>query len=496
MPIQPEFLHLVYPGPFPTLLYGRASRDPKKKGRSVGDQMRDLKALCAKHDWPIVGIFDKDVDRSASRHRKRERADFEALLEAIESGQARIVAAWEASRYYRDIEVYVRLRNACAANGVLFCYNGVVYDLSKREDRKATILDAVQAEDEAEGIRDRNLRTARQLAEQGAPYGRIPEGYARRYAPDSGDLIEQIEHPDRGPIIREIFTRFAADENMSAILADFRRRGLRTGQGREWELHNLRHVLRNRVYIARRVRYGKDIGEGQWPALTDEATFHLVQQKLRERDKRVSRDTGVRWLLSGIGTCGPCDGESVESVLAVRRNRKHVGYTCPTCFRVSMEQAKMQAYVEHGVIAWLRSPAAAAAFRSGGASESEAARRRYDQLTRQLREAREMASTFNADGTPVLSVLSLASMEAQLTPQIEAAQAAAEVAGVPPILRDLIGREDVDERWEDMVISQQRSVLRMIVNVRLNAARRQGVRAIEPGRITMTYVGEPGFKSS
>lgn len=494
MPIQPEFLHLVYPGPFPTLLYGRASRDPKKKGRSVGDQMRELKALCAKHDWPIVGIFDKDVDRSASRHRKRERDDFEALLTAIESGQARIVAAWEASRYYRDLEVYVRLRNACAENGVLFCYNGVVYDLSKREDRKATAQDALQAEDEAEGITDRNLRTARLLAEQGAPYGRIPEGYARRYDPDSGDLLEQIEHPDRGPIVREVFTRFAADENMSSILEDFRRRGVKTGQGSDWQLHNLRHVLRNRAYIARRVRYGKDIGEAQWPALTDESTFHLVQQKLRDRDKRESRDTGVRWLLSGIATCGPCDG---ESVLCIRRNRGHLGYTCRECFRVSMEQSKMQVYVEHGVIEWLSSAAAAAAFRTDKeSSESEAARRRYDQLTRQLKEARDLAATFNADGTPMLSVLSLASLEAQLTPQIEAAQAAAEVAGVPPILRGLIGRPDVDEVWEDMVLSQQRSVLRAVVNVRLHAASRQGVRSIEPGRITMVYAGEPGFKSS
>jgi DNA invertase Pin-like site-specific DNA recombinase len=492
MPLQPEFLHLVYPGPFPTLLYGRASRDPNKKGRSVRDQMTVLKALCAKHNWPIVGIFDQDIDRSASRHRKRERDDFEALIEAIESGQARIVAAFEASRYYRDIEVYIRIRNACAENGVLFCYNGTVYDLSKREDRKATAQDALQAEDEAEGIRERNLRTARLLAESGAPYGRIPEGYARRYDPDTGDLLDQIEHPERGPVITEAFKRFDAGEGMTQIIADFKRRGLKNQRGGEWQLHHLGHILRNRAYIGRRVVRGEDVCAGQWPKLIDEETFWRVQQRLAERDKRKSRNTQVRWLLSGEGTCGPCDG---QSVLRVRRNRGRVYYTCGTCFRVTMEVEKMHAYVETGVLRWLGSPAAAAAFQTDGGSEQAAAARRLrDSLVAQLSEARNAAATFDDEGKPLLSVMSLAALEAQLTPKIEKAGRAAEVAGVPPLLRGLVGANDVEDRWEDMTLPQQRDVLRAVVNIRLNPARHNGLHAVEPGRITMTYVGQPGFK--
>ncbi|MDX2863413.1 hypothetical protein, partial [Streptomyces scabiei] len=80
---------------------------------------------------------------------------------------------------------------------MLLCYNGQVYDLSKSADRKATAQDAVNAEGEADDIRERNLRTTRLNAKRGGAHGPVPDGYKRRYDPDSGDLVDQIPHPDR-----------------------------------------------------------------------------------------------------------------------------------------------------------------------------------------------------------------------------------------------------------------------------------------------------------
>jgi len=57
-----------------------------------------------------------------------------------------------------------------------------------------------------------------------------------------------------------------------------------------------------------------------------------------------------------------------------------------------------------------------------------------------------------------------------------------------------VGADDVDQQWERMALSQQRDVLRTVVNIRLNRAAFRGLRAIEPGRITLTYVGQPGFR--
>jgi len=500
MPIQPEVLHLLYDGPFPTLLYGRASRDPKRKGRSVASQISVLQDLCSKHGWPVVGVFDKDINRSASRHRTREREDFEALIDTIESGKARIVAAFEFSRFARDIEIYIRIRNACARNGVLFCYNGVIYDLSKREDRRATAQDALQAEDEAEGIQVRNMRTHNELAATGAPVGRCPEGYLRRYDPDSGDLVEQVEHPTQGPQVKEIFRRFDAGEGMLAIMRDFEERKLTNAQGKPYTLYHLSHMLRNRTYTGRRIRHGQDVGKGQWPALVDDLLFNRVQKRLTERENRKSRDTRSKWLLTGIATCGRCAEVQEKGAppvpLAVRPNRGLKNYTCIKCFGVAMEVRKLEAYVEAGLLRWLGSPAAGSVFRGDDAAVDKAAQARqlHRGLQEQLAEARKLAATLDANGRPLLSVMSLVEMESRLVPQIERAEREATEAGVPPILRGLVGADDVDQQWERMALSQQRDVLRTVVNIRLNRAAFRGLRAIEPGRITLTYVGQPGFR--
>jgi DNA invertase Pin-like site-specific DNA recombinase len=481
---------MVYPDvTFTALLYGRASRDPKKKGRSVGDQIDSGRDLCDAYGWPIAEVFDQDVDRSASRHARRKRKDFEALLDAIEAGRGRIVVAWEASRYYRDIEAYIRLRNACMAANVLLCYNARVFDLSKSEDRQATAQDALKAEGEADDIRDRVLRTTRAHAKKGLPHGRILFGYTRRYDPDTGDLIEQVEHPEHGPVVREIFERVAAGETEYSIVQDLRTRGDRL-PGIPWDYYHLPSMLRNVGYKGRRVFQGEDIGEATWPAIVPEELFDTVQGIVRNEARKTARDWSVKHLLSGIARCGECDD---APHLRVMKNRSYLAYQCIGKFDTVMREDRMDAYVQVALLDWLRWRAAPA-FRTDDQDKRAAqARVRLKALENQLEEAREQASTFRTDGRPMLSVTSLSAMEERLEPLIAAARAESEVVQAPPLLKKLIGQEDVAERWAELTMEQRRTVLRASVNIRLNRARARGVRRIEPGRIELTFRGEEGF---
>ncbi|MBT2505109.1 recombinase family protein [Streptomyces sp. ISL-98] len=491
MPIAPEHVSLIYPGPFDAFLYGRASRDPKMKGRSVGGQLSDGRDLCKANDWPIKREF-QDINRSASRYAKRDREEFEEMIEGIEAGECRILVAWEASRYYRDLEVYLRLRNVCMAAGVLLCYNGTVYDLSKRGDRKATAQDALQAEDEAEGIRDRNLRTVRQSAKAGTPHGRIRYGYARRYDPDTGELIEQYPHPERAPIVAEIFERVAAGETEYSILLDLRSRGERT-PGNAWDQYHLVDMLRSPTYVGRRVHQGKDFGPATWPGIVDEDLFNAVQRIVSNPARLTTKDWSVRHLLSGIARCGVC---ASAPHLKVLKNRKYLSYQCHQRFDTVMRKELLDGYVETAVIMWLGSPAAVDAFRStDSANAAERARTRRDALNAQLTEARQAAGRLRADGKPELSIVALAGLEADLQPQIEECERDMQVSSAPPMLRGLVGRPDVEAVWEGLTISQQRMILRLVVNVRLFKARVRGVRKIEPGRIGLTFIGQPGFIS-
>ncbi|MFD8866077.1 recombinase family protein [Streptomyces sp. NPDC059590] len=496
MPISPEYLHLVHEGPFPALLYGRASRDPKKKGRSVGDQMDEGRELCERYGWPIAGEFP-DVDRSASRHRKREREKFDAMLEAIAAKQGRILVAWEASRYYRDIEAYVRLRNACHENGVLLCYNGTVYDLSKREDRRATAEDALRAEDEAEGIRDRNLRTQRKLAQKGRPAGRPPFGYTRRYDPDTGELIDQVPHPTRSPYITKAFKLFDAGETAYAIAKWLNEKpdAAHPG-GRPWDIGRVGAQLRNPAYIAKRVHQGKIVGDADWKPIIDEATFYRVQKILDNPARRTQRDTSVKHVYAHLALCGE-HPEEPSKLIHGKRNGKP-NYVCKARGDTSMRADRFEAYVEEGILTWLASDEARTAFqRDDQDAEAEAAQARIAHLNAQLEEARQLAGEIDEDGTPKLSVMSLAAMEKRLMPLIEEAGKKAEDLSGPmsPLVRRLVMAPDVEAVWADLVPTQKRKVLREIVTIRLYHAHVKGAQQIRPGRITLSYVGQPGFVS-
>ncbi len=494
----------MYPGEqIPAYLYGRASRDPKRKGRSVRSQLDEGEALCLEHDLPIAGVF-KDIDRSASAYARRTRDDFESMVAGIENGECRILIAFEASRYYRDLEVYVRLRRVCMENNVLLCYNGQVYDLSKSADRKATAQDAVNAEGEAEGIRERNLRTTRLNAKRGGAHGTVLDGYRRRYDPDTGELMGQVLNPERASLWISIFRQVSELKSVRSIRLDLRAKGIKTHRGKPFEEYHLREALRNRAYIGRRIHNGVDAGKAIWPPLSDEDTteeefvelFHQVQDILNTPGRRTSPGTDLAHLQTHIALCGEHPDEPPVRWL---KNSGIPSYSCPTKFDTSIAEARMDAFVEEGVVTWLSSEQAVKAFtRVVKDDKARKARVRLATLERQLEDARAKAQKLRPDGTEMLlSIDSLASIESSLLPQIDKARAEAEQAHVPEILRGLLGRPrpDVDQAWNRLSLAERRLVLRKVVTIRLFKARKPGIRTIEPGRVTLSFYGEPGFKA-
>ncbi|WP_205616908.1 recombinase family protein, partial [Streptomyces sp. OM5714] len=315
-------------------------------------------------------------------------------------------------------------------------------------------------------------------------------GYARRYDPETGDLIEQYKHPTRAPLVHEAFQRIAAGETEYSIIQDFRTRGERL-PGIAWQYYHLRTMLRNPGYAGHRVFQGEILREGTWPAIVTQELFDQVQQIVKDPARLTTKDWSVKYLLSGIGECGECDH---APYLRVVKSRGFRAFQCSEKYHVMMRVNLLEGYVEQALLDWLRLRAADAFRTDDQQAEAAKARTRLAGLKQQLAEAQEKAATFDEDGRPRLSVDSLAMLEARLMPLIEAAEAESRVVQVSPLIQGLIGADDVEERWEALTIEQRRSVVRQCVNVRLNRARARGVRTIEPGRITLAFAGEPGFR--
>ncbi|WP_327377943.1 recombinase family protein [Streptomyces sp. NBC_01216] len=498
MPVDPQYLHLVYQGPFPAFLYGRNSVDPRKKGRSVKDQIDTGRRLCDEHDWPIVDEF-KDTGLSASRHARKKRKDFEEMLERIKEREARIVVAFEASRYYRDLEVYVQLRNACQEAGVLLCYNGTVFDLSKRADRKATAMDAVASEDELEGIRDRNLRTTQIWADKGAPHGPAPFGYRRNYDPDTGDLVEQVPHSEEAELVVGLFEARKAGKSKRAMAAGLNAMGRLSRGGKPWSSRAITMVLRNKAYIGIRSHRGTE-HKATWQGIVTKELFYAVQA-LEDAERRRGVSTAVKYKYSGLPVCGHHEGCADRSLYSVKRtstNRGRMVYRCNS-LDTSVDAGRFEAYVDEAIFTWLGSPEAVAAFQKEDNSSQDVARARarLSAYQEQLREARELSRTFAPDNKPLLSSLSLSELERGLAPQIEEARQTIKdaQAQVPAVLQKLLGNPQAEEAFNALDIEQQRFVLVQIVTIRLFKARAPGVKRIEPGRVVLSFYGQPGFKA-
>jgi DNA invertase Pin-like site-specific DNA recombinase len=455
-------------------LYARNSRG----GKSTTAQMIENRRTAEAYGWtvPPDGEFIDD-NRSASRYAKRKRADFDSMVLRVRAGEANVIVTWESSRLQRDLEVYVQIRRLCMETGTLWCYNGDIYDMSKPKDRKRTALDAVQSEAEADDIRERNLRTVRLNAEALRPHGRVPTGYTRRYDPVTRELIEQVPDPIWAPIVQRVFREFVAGTTAHSIARGLHRDGILTPNGQEWRDTGITSMLKRATYAGYRVYQGEIIGRGTWPPLIDEATWQQTKAILANPLRTGWRTTAAVNLLSGLAQCGHCG----YPIRLVGRSARR-GYGCRTGFCAAIGADVMEAYVEERLLRWLASPAAADAFLTPNqGAEAATAVALVAKLTAELDTARAAAKS------GALSVASLIAVEAGTLPRLSAAQAEAEAfTTASPLLVSLVGREDVEERWESLTLEQKRTVLRETAAITLNRAARKGDSGLREGRIAMT----------
>lgn len=458
-------------------IYARVSRDPRRRDTSIRDQLTENRHTCAEHGWIVVGEFS-DPDRSASRHAKRARPEWDDMLAKAETGDCDVIVFWESSRGYRDLSVFVRLRELCLRNNILLCYDGEIFDVSKYSDWKRLTRDAVDAENEAEKIRERVLRTTRLSAERGDIHGKIPYGFRREYDPKSGDLLRQVADEDTSTVVKEAAKRIAAGETTYAIAKSFQARGVVAPRNakRGWDLTTVSQIVLNPAIIGKRAYRGEIVGDAVWDGFLDEVTYYTCRKILTDPARRKQRDSAVSHLLSGIAVA-PCG-----QVLRVRRNRKQLSYTCVRDFCCAMEIAKFEQYVEIAFLEYVSRPEFRRALtEDDGSGRLQEAMALAVQLESELEEARALV------GKRQLSVASLASIEQQLAPQIAAARAQAQESAVPEVL-SMLATVEAPQVWASLGLPQKRAALRAAVKITLNRARAAGVRSIEPGRITLEWI--------
>lgn len=456
-------------------IYARVSSDPRGIGRSTAEQQADCRLLADREGWTVVDTF-VDNDRSASRFANAERPAYRKLVSFLQAGGADVLVTWEASRAQRDLDAYVKLRDLCRDNGVLWSYSGRTYDLQRTDDAFTTGLDALLAEREASLTRDRVLRAVQANAAAGKPHGRLTYGYERVYDPQSGVLVRQVVSDDQAAVIREAARRVLGGETCYAVAKDFNARSIPTpGNGaRGWDLTQVKRICLNPAYIAKRVHRGKVVGDADWPPILPEDQFYALQSKLNDPQRLSRREGAVRHLLSGIARCGVC-GRG----LLVQKNRGFLAYYCPNGFHVSRHEDKLDEFVTAVVTERLSRPDVLELLDSSDTEDTAAARAEAAEKKARLEGFYDAAAA--GDLTPA----ALSRIERTLLREIGAAERRARPVEVPAPLADLVG-SDVEKRWETLPMTARREVIDALMTIEVHRTGR-GRRTFDPKNINIAW---------
>jgi site-specific DNA recombinase len=473
------------------VIYARVSQDPDTRkrngngngaqhGRSVEEQLAECRAVIDREDWRLVRTF-KDNDRSASRYATKAREEYEALIRYLNEGRADVLVCWEASRAQRDLRAYLKLRDLCAANGVLWSYSGRTYDLSRTDDRFNTGLDALLAERESDVTKDRVQRAVRANAVKGRPHGKLLYGYRREYDAATGKLLAQVPDETQAPILREAARRILAGESLYAVTADLRARSIPGPRGDYWWPETLRRLLVNPGYAAKRVHQGQIIGDAQWPPILSEDEWQRLCRKLKDPARRTHRDTSIKHLLSGIARCGVGD---CDNTVRVQKNRGQLSYVAVPCFHVARLEKNVDHLVTEIIIERLSRPDVVDLFAARDHDDIADAR----QEAAALRERLDQFYNSAAEGE--ITAAALGRIEARLLAAIADAETRAVAASVPEVLRDIAGQPNARARWEALTMPQRREIIRVLVDVRILPGKRGG-KSFDPSTVRITWKGQP-----
>lgn len=453
--------------------YGRKSS--KDDGRSIAGQEDDWRADCAANDLR-PGLVFADANRSASRYARRPRPDYGSLLDHIRSGSCHTLALWESSRGSRNLGDWVAFLELCREKGTLIriITHDRTYDVRRRRDWRTLAEEGIDSADESEKTSERVRRGKRKAALEGRPTSRLAFGWKRIYN-ERGELIDQVEMPGEGDVVREIIKGVAGRQSQGAIARALNARGITTPEGKQWTAGHVHAIARRASYAGLRVHQGKIVGPGSWQPLIDPAIWHKAQHVLDEPGRRTVEDSRLKNWLTGVIACGMdnCTGRLSRAV-----GRGYPLYACRGCYRINVAAHIIEGFLEPLILARLAAADGAALFLPATDDAAvAAARAELDQLETRLADFR--AEGAKADG---LSAAAVAQAERGLIPKIEVLQATIRRLTLPPALADLEGVDIVAE-WHTFGPHVRREIVMALAELVIGPSTRRGRYAFDRTRL-------------
>lgn len=325
------------------VIYARYSSH-SQRDVSIEQQVKDCMDYAARNNIYIVACY-------ADRHltgRSDRRPDFHRMLRDAESGAWNYVVTWKNDRFARNRYDAAIYKAKLKKHGIRCLFSqeyipagpeGILLEAMLEGD--AEFRSAQMAVDIKRGL---NYN-----AEHCMVTGAIPYGYRR-----GADYRLEL-HPERAPIVKEIFERFLAGWKFVDMANDLNARGFRTSSGGEWGRNSFHRILSNERYTGVYI-YGDIRTPGGMPAIIERDTWLAAQRQLKTKKNPIGRSRKrADYLLTGKLFCGHCGSPMVGLSGTSKSKSKHYYYVCQgrrlahSCKKENVRQEWVENMVCHHV---------------------------------------------------------------------------------------------------------------------------------------------------
>ncbi|MBB4714459.1 recombinase family protein [Streptomyces luteogriseus] len=304
-------------------IYVRLSLDQHGDELGVQRQADECRAFAESRGWTVREVIaDNDISATSGK----VRPGFERLL----ASKPEAILSWHTDRLIRKTEDLERVINL----GVnVHAIHAGHLDLSTPAGRATARTVTAWATYEGEQKALRQKASNLQAAKNGTPHkaGIRPFGYANDYVTVVEAEAEAIRKGAEMVLQGETLAAVARYWTSLDLLAPRSSSGKAKGEAKGWGVGGVKKVLVSPRYIAQATYRGEVVGEGQWPAILDEATHYALISALTNPKRFTGgarTGSAPQTLLAGLATCSKC-GEAVRGGMyrgtpVYRCGQKHV----------------------------------------------------------------------------------------------------------------------------------------------------------------------------
>lgn len=298
----------------PLCIYVRVSRrsDDEGKQRSPEDQITRATKFALDSGFQVGPVYP-DLGVSGAVH-PLERPGMRKVLDAIESGRAGGVVAFDMSRLSREPSHLEFLATWMLERHAAMLWYGMPTD--PHSPIGALQIGLVAQIDKYQRMvaGERFSLAADAAVKQGIPHGVTPFGYRqledRTIEPD----------PETAPIVQELFERRAIGDGWGTLAM-----WLTEKTGRTWSRRGISHMVRRELYMTGRLSIDDVTSEVDSGAIVEAALWHAAQSPKRVKDGRTAK---ARAPLAGLLRCAACGHTLIRSVPSPGQGKRTARYRC------------------------------------------------------------------------------------------------------------------------------------------------------------------------